>query len=520
MRAAGAALLLLSLAGCPAPPIVPRRADLGTQPPWFPSERCQTVQSAERSACYKDWTVLIYMAADNDLFPFAQLNLYELEAQEADGGGRSASTERTDVVVQLDTPGPRGLRRLHMLPVGERYDPARSMAQLTAGAETALRSPVIAELPESAEPPAPADAAAELRSFLDWGVRSYPAQHYMIVAWGHGQGWAAAPSPAASGAAPARSTNPAPPRQLPLPSDDPFLGRFRGGVLFDWSPPSFVDTPALHAALLQVKKTLGRPVDVYAADACLMQTIEVATELADSARFLVSSAYLQDFVGLPYRTLLEQLNRGEAGPDPAQQVAALLPALYMESLDPSANPLRGQLTAELRRRFTLSALSTDALGRELLPAMAELGTALADYLQEDPLRSGDLHYIFREQTGLYGSIQDLGAFIGALQRQLAQRARKGVAAGPVSQRLQQAAARAQAALDATVIAHRFGSDYKDDGQEALGLRALSVWLPVSSSDFRTRIADYKTAALYRYPQTSAAELGPWSRFISALYPSP
>lgn len=347
----------------------------------------------------------------------------------------------------------------------------------------------------------------------------------MIVAWGHGQGWAAAPRSTAESVP---IGPPLPSSATPPPAADPFAGRFRGGILFDWSPPGFVATPALHAALQQVKQTLGRPVDVYVADACLMQTIEVATELQDAARFIVSSAYLQDFVGLPYRALLGQLNSaGDAGSDPAQRVAALLPELYEESLDPKQNRLRGQLTAELRKRFTLSTVSTELLGRELLPALFELGTALFDYLTEDPLRVGDLHYIFREQTGLYGSIQDLGAFVGALQRQLQQRIRQGAAAGPISERLQQAAVRTQAALNAAVIAYRFGTDYKSDGQQLLGLRSLGVWLPVSASDFRTRIADYKTAALYSYPHDGAADpaappapASPWQRFISALYPSP
>lgn len=529
MKTAGAALLLLVLLwGCSAPHVRQRHTELGTQPPWFPSERCQVVSPPDRSACYKDWTVLVYMAADNDLIPYAQLNLYELEAQEPGGGGRSASTERTDVVVQLDTPGPRGLRRLHMLPVGERYDDALTLTELAARPEAALKSPLVAQLPEGGSP------EADLRSFLSWGVRSYPAQHYMIVAWGHGQGWAAAQSPPLGPGADRVRSLPLL-ANVPQPADDPFAGRFRGGVLFDWSPPGFVDIPALHAALKEVKTTLGRPIDVYALDACLMQTVEVATELRDTARFVVSSAYLQDFVGLPYRALLGVLNdpgpgSAGAGADPARQVAALLPELYMESLDPGRNKLRGRLAAELRKRFTLSALSTDALGRELLPALAELGTALVDYITEDALRIGDVQYIFREQTGLYGSIQDLGAFLGALQAQLAQRAKQGVAQGPVSERLQQAVLRAQEALTRTVIAYRFGTDYAADGQAALGLRAVSVWLPVTESDFRTRIADYKTAELYKYrPPGQSAEpnqdvepqsAGPWQRFITALYPNP
>jgi hypothetical protein len=255
-----------------------------------------------------------------------------------------------------------------------------------------------------------------------------------------------------------------------------------------------------------------------------MQTVEVATELGESARFLVGSAYLQDFVGLPYRTLLLSLNTAEAvrpdapPADVARRVAELIPELYEQSLDPARNPLRGRLAAELRKRFTLSTVSTEELKRALLPTLAALGASLDAYQAEDPLRTGDLLYIFQEQTGLYGSIQDLGAFLGALQAQLLRRAAEGVAQGQVSQRLLASVAEARRALIRAVPAYRFGSEYQADGQAALGLRALSVWLPVAESDFHTRIADYRAAALYSYGDVQSP--GPWQRWIERLYPSP
>jgi hypothetical protein len=510
-RGVACAVLLCALAGCPpGPPTSPLHGALraGGRPDWFPQQRCQTTQPADRSACYKPWTVLINMAADNDLIPYAYLNLLEMEAQD-DAGTQAASTERTDVVVQLDTPGPGGLRRLLMLSQGERYDDTLTLSQLARRRESDLRSPVIEQLAEGA------DAAAQLRDFLAWGARRYPAEHYLVVVWGHGEGWAAAQPPAAGQAPAARPPLPAVPTAL----DDPFGGRFRGGLAFDWTQRSYLDIPALAEALLALEHTVGRPVDVYAADACLMQMAEVATELRDSARFVISSAYLQDFVGLPYRALLARLNKSSSpgdDSDPARQLALSIPTLYAESLDPARNPLRGRIAAELRKRFTMSVVATDELRRDLLPALGELGTALDAYQAEDPLRTGDLRYLFEHQTGLYGSIQDLGAFLGALKAQLAERSSQGVATGPVSEKLQAAIVRARAALDGAVPAYRFGTDYQADGQSALGLRALTVWLPVSESDFRTRIADYRTSALYRYGGDGGP--GPWQRFIERLYP--
>ncbi len=511
MRALGAAVVLLLVACAASPRKLPVGKTTAAQQAWFPQKRCQQTQPSDRAACYKPWTVLIYMAADNDLLPYAYLNLYEMEAS---GDGRSASTERTDAVVQLDTPGPRGIRRLHMLPVGAPYDEKIPLSQFALHSEKDLRSPVIELLPEGNNP------AAELKNFLDWGVRHYPAQHYMIVVWGHGEGWAKAHELT-------REVTPGPLLpEVPTAKDDPFGGRFRGGLAFDWSPPGFIDIPALREALQQVKQTLGRPVDVYAADACLMQMLEVTTELRETARFIVGSAYIQDFVGLPYRALFSHLNtENQNSPndppnDPARQIATLLPQLYQDSLDPAHNALRGQLSAELRKRFTMSSVATDELQRELLPALAELGAALDAYTAEDPLRTGDLQYIFQEQTGLYGSIQDLGAFLGALQAQLLQRAKQEPTPSPLRDQLQQAVQRARSAVATAVITHRFGTDYTADGQAALGLHALSVWLPISESDFRTRIADYRTSALYQYGHDSTHAQGPWQRWIERLYPAP
>lgn len=509
--------LLLSAAGCPAPgprpdpvPVTP-----STPRPASPAHaRCTEAQPRERASCYKPWTVLVYMAADNDLAPYAFLNLYEMESTASDGIP-SASSERTDVVLQLDTPGPRGLRRIHVLPVGERYDDKRTLAQLTQQPEGAFRSPVVEQLPEGTDP------ARDLSEFLTWGARRYPAEHYMVVVWGHGQGWA----PAQTGA-----NLPPPPANLspfPAPKEDPFGGRFRGGLGFDWSPPGFVDIPSLRGALLKMQRIIGRPVDIYVSDACLMQGIEVATELADSARYLIGSAYIQDFVGLPYRTLLRRLNtpspERDADADPASSVAAQIPPLFQESIDPAKNPLRGQFTAELRRRFTLSALSTEALRRELLPALSQLGAALDAYQAEDPLHAGDLLYIIREQTGLYGSIQDLGAFLGALQAQLGPPRPEPDKTPDATERLRRALKGAQTALTTAVPAYAHGTDYRGDGLAAFGLRGLSVWLPVSESDFRTRITDYRAAALYKLQIPGSpkdTKPAPWAAWIERLYPSP
>src|SRR5205823_4360611 len=57
-----------------------------------------------------------------------------------------------------------------------------------------------------------------------------------------------------------------------------------------------------------VRRRIGRPVDVLLSDACLMQTVEVAAELAGTARFSVGSSQVQGYLGLPYRRVVQRLS--------------------------------------------------------------------------------------------------------------------------------------------------------------------------------------------------------------------
>jgi hypothetical protein len=54
-----------------------------------------------RVDCQKDWTLLVYMAANNDLAPYALWDLYEMEAAFKDPD-LAGSGLATDLVVQLE----------------------------------------------------------------------------------------------------------------------------------------------------------------------------------------------------------------------------------------------------------------------------------------------------------------------------------------------------------------------------------------------------------------------------------
>jgi len=106
------------------------------------------------------WTVLVYMAADNNLAQSGKQNLNEMES--------ATQPEGLKLVVQADFPGERTKRYL----IEQDADPDN------------ITSNVIKDMDntDSGDPDT-------LRDFIIWGRNRYPAQRYMLVIWAHGDSW-------------------------------------------------------------------------------------------------------------------------------------------------------------------------------------------------------------------------------------------------------------------------------------------------------------------------------------------
>lgn len=484
----------------------------------------------DRRRCVKPWTILVFVAADNDLAPYAYGDLHEMEAAWSEGVRASGSSNELDLLVQLDTPGRTGLRRLHMFQTDEPFRADLSKQELAQRTERDIGSPVVQLLPE----PEGADSAQQLKEFLLWGIREYPAEHYMLIVWGHGQGWAPAQKPSP----PAASTW-LQPRQLspvPVPAhsaalSDPFKGRgIRGGLAFNWTQRTFLDIPSLQRVLHEVSlsELQGAALDVFAADACLMQMIEVATELSGDARFLVGSTQVQDFVGLPYRELLYQMNTGRyrtrwpqaVGADPAYLLARLIPSLYQDVLS-GKSASRRWLSAEARRTATMSAISTAELRTQLLPALVETAEQLTAYTAQGPLPRAEVRFVIENSQSFLGGAQDIGALLGSLDLLLKEEEHIKGELTPVGQHLSQQLARTRSALLRTVLEYAYGTDYQSEEQQLhlLGFRAFSVWLPPSPQEYEARIADFLPSRFYRHGARAESPHGAWPRWLASLYPS-
>lgn len=447
-----------------------------------------------RRGCIKDWTVLVYMAADAvDLGAPALRDLRSMEAPFADPAMSAASTTLADVLVQLHRTEPPGIQRLHMLRAAKE------------GAPLAVQSPIVEAFEE--ERLAPEES---LRRFVSWGVERYPADRYAVIVWGHGLGWR--PASAAPG---------------PIRYDREGSA---GGLAFDESQGTALDTPGLAGALAAVARERlgGRRFDVYASDACLMQSIEVAGELAGAARYVVGSEQIEeDYVGLPYRTWLPTLNGSAppppdaapcAPPDLACRAAAMLPSLHRAAAERGAAGAPGVVTATTDG-YTLSALDEDRLTRELVPSLRRLGAAIEAYEREDDLRRIGLQVLLGQEHGevrgtpsLRGGTRDIGVF---LDRLAAQVKREPGARGTASANAILASAdAARVALGHAVLGAAFGPRYREPSFASMA--GLSLWLPRDPLDYRARIDFFAPSVLYRTPSSEPSFRG----FLERLFAPP
>lgn len=193
------------------------------------------------------WTVLVYMAADNNLTAEALKDLNEME--------QVGSTADLNVVVQYDGYANGDSRRYYMTQDSD---------------SSVVHSPVIEPLGEvdMSDP-------AVLQSFVAWGVTSFPSDHVMLILWDHGAGvW---------------------PESVQAQ-----------GIAFDdhsgWN--ACLTTTELRTALSGAKQATGVKVDVLAFDACLMQMMEVGYELQGLADYMAGSEEVTPGDGFPYHTIL------------------------------------------------------------------------------------------------------------------------------------------------------------------------------------------------------------------------
>ena len=364
------------------------------------------------AAAPANWTVLVYMVADNELEPFAIADLNEMEA--------APRGEGVNVVVEVDRSAGYDTSN------GDWTGTRRYLIAPDINTQV-VSSPLLGDLGELnlGDPQTLAD-------FLVWGESAYPALNTMVVLWDHGYGWSA-------------------------------------GCCNDQGDNDHLSLAELASAFEVAAALRGRPLDIVAFDACLMQQVEVAYEFAWLADFLVAAEDLEPGAGWPYDAMLAPL-----AADPSMAPLAYTEALVSAYLDHYL-PQEEVMMASLGL-FELRTALGGALNTFAVLAAAEV---------EDPGSAPASSFEFAVADARAGAPKmynsdyvDLGDFLGSLSLDL--RTPPAVAS---------AASAALEALNRSLVAEGHTS-YKPD------LHGLSIYLPASSVPTRYLATRYATESYW------------------------
>lgn len=203
----------------------------------------------------KEWTFLLFLNGHNNLSSYGDMNLKDME--------KTGSTDQLNLVVEWGKSDDNVTRRLL---VTKSTDP------------TKVTSPTIMGLEDR-----DMGDYKNLVDFVKWGVDNFPAKHYMVAVWNHGSGW-----------------------------HFEKLKRAQNGsigvndISFDDNTGNHITTEQLGQAMAEIKQYIGRNVDIYGSDACLMAMVEVAAEMKDSVDYFVGSEETEPGEGWPYAPWMQK----------------------------------------------------------------------------------------------------------------------------------------------------------------------------------------------------------------------
>ena len=282
------------------------------------------------------WTVLVFLDASNDLQPYSVLNMNQME--------RLGGNSDVRFVVQWKQYKP-------YFP-DSTFDGTRRYL-VNKDSTDAITSTLISDLGTNVD----MGNATTLRQFVDWGKSHYPADHTLLMLWDHGSGWA---------------------QRSPLPKTRT--------LNYDTQYGSVMNVQDIGSALS------GQHLDVIAIDACLMQQIEVATELQNAADFVVASEELTPGPGYIYNKCFQPFFDA-----PTSDVLNLCNGIVNAQVNEPSYATQDitQSTLDTTKISGLN-LAIDNLAGTLITNVASMGTTMA-YVRAnahrfDPTSSFEFYY--------------------------------------------------------------------------------------------------------------------------------
>lgn len=323
---------------------------------------------ATKANTRRNWTIMVYLAGDNNLDSAGVVDLNEMKTV--------GTTDQVAVLAQFDRAGSKAETIRYCLRKGTSV--AKDAVQKLG--ETNMGEPKV------------------LEEFVTWGVKSYPADHYLLVLWNHGAGWDDAnlyQGDVFSGAAPpvSRKSRPVVTRgavagvkPIAFAQARAGLSRTRRalfsttvaaavnqrGIAFDDQAQDFLDNLELKKVMTRIKKKLARKIDILGMDACLMSMAEVAYQMRDTAEYTVGSEETEPGDGWPYDRILKALAAKPAMTP--EELSKTIVTQYLASYKTSDNVTQSAVKLEALKPL---AKAVDSLAKALTKALADAASRSA-----------------------------------------------------------------------------------------------------------------------------------------------
>lgn len=402
---------------------------------------CAPVSDATAAPISKPWTVLIYMNGKNDLEEYALNNFEQLAS--VDPGSN------VEFVVQLGRPN---ARRPDQLPQKARYGGWSGVRRFHVVRGT---TPAPGQELEVVGDAANVDMGSKqtLSAFLIWGRAHFPAQHYVVIVWNHGQGYRLMMAGQAINDASRQAGSPEG-SSIPIAKATPGVGFSHRAISQDADSGSIIYNADLRSALIDAK--FGDSLSVIGFDACLMAMVETAYQLRGLAPLMVASEELEPGPGWDY-TRVANLWAGRANPSGAD-IAKGIVTSYKEEYGDSDET-------------TLSAIKLSAVN-----ALSSELSSLSDILISERNSLFPLVKTARSTRGTYNDAYtpvsiDLIGFLTALEQQLRQKSPKSAALAHVIKAK-------QLAVDAVLLPYASASR-----QGVYGSLGIAIYFPESLEAF-------------------------------------
>ena len=394
----------------------------------------------------KKWTILYYFDGKNNLAPMAQHSYNSID--------KVGSDENVNLVAQLGMPKKSVLQGL--IQQGKGSQQLADVGQKDMG------------------------SAENLKQFVEWGMKNYPAEHYALVMWDHGAG-------------------------------------FKGSMVDD-ETNHIIGNHDLAAALEDVYKETGKKLDVLNWNACLMQQAEVGYELRNAASYMVGSQEVEAGMRLPIP--------GVFGTTPQHAVAKDVQEAVKSKGDLTPEEMAKLFVFEAKNQFggqmftpTQSAIDLSKM-EAVKTSMDTLAGALLDAIKADPsmldrvrsdikgaqrMIAADMH------LEPYVDYRDLGDFARVLV--------KDDKLNAVNPKIGEAAKDVMAAVQDAVIAEQHAPISGFGGKSLEGATGMSAYIPRDYGHDKvgtSHIDGLPNGGTHGYEHTSMAKETRWETLLKTV----